>query len=130
MKRGVPLKRTSALKRTRLRKGTKGFRRYAGQADFKAAVFALHGDLCLLCFTRHADDAHHLIPKRTLSFYGLAEHAADPRNGFPLCRNGHEGVERRSIVLAYENLPQCAIDFATELGLEWKLERQFPRRAA
>ncbi len=122
MKRGGPLKRTP------LKPGRKGFRTYEGQAEFRDAVFMRDGE-CVrsggMCVGPL--DAHHLIPKATLTKHGHAGHADDPANGVTLCRQHHDWHHTRLWPLSWVELPDRAKDFADALGLLELLASLYPR---
>lgn len=56
-------------------------------------------------------------PRRT-----LGELMNDGRNGVPVCRRHHDMVEGRQLVIRRDELPPEAVEFSTELGLEWYLD--------
>lgn len=102
---------------------------------------------CLWSITRsnkhHCEgplDAHYLIEKQFLRnhppFTELPEdeHLAivyDPRIGVPLCRFGaHAPVTNHLDYVYLEEIPLAATDFAVDLNIVHRLERECPRRPA
>lgn len=82
-----------------------------------------------MCGRPGRQDAHHVIPAKTLKKLGLHEHLWDPRNGIPLGRGAchcHESHENRMHPIPLSKLPPAALEFAREHGLEWRLERLYP----
>ncbi len=71
----------------------------------------------------------HLISKQALRRRKLYEHVYDPRNGLGACYRAHRrsdaGLER----FGSHVIPDEAWEFATELGLDWMLERLYGLRA-
>lgn len=142
MKRGGFLPRYTPIERkSRIRKGTKGFRRYEGQEGFREAVLKRDGlsRPCVVGCGRVAVEAHHIVYKRTLSNfldlydieeYPLERQVTDPRNGLPLCRHCHDNHHNASQPIPRELIPEVAWDFARELRLDWWLERHYPKRRA
>lgn len=72
-------------------------------------------------------DGHHVLAKRHLRTNGHAARLWDQRNGLALCRYHHARHEAGHQRVPYELVPKGAIDFAAELGLDWILEREYPR---
>ena len=73
--------------------------------------------------------AHHVITQQSLRRRDMANLLWDTRNGFCACEKSH-----RRHTLAVERiprwkLPQHAIEFATEIGLDWQIERYYPEAA-
>lgn len=70
--------------------------------------------------------AHHIITQQALKKRGLHGRLWDVRNGMCLCEQSHRrhtlAVER----IPFDRLPERAVAFATELGLDWMLERYYP----
>jgi hypothetical protein len=121
LRRGKPLARTG-----KLNPGKKGFRKYDGQAEFRAAVLERDGGcqrLSPACSGRV--DAHHLIEKGTLAKRGVPELAADPANGIALCRWHHDAHHNRMCPLGWEHVPARAKDFADALNLTDYLTRVY-----
>lgn len=73
---------------------------------------------------------HHVVSKQALRRHGLHEHLWDVRNRLAVCARRHERHTTLSAPIAYGLLPSSAIEFAAELGLEWWLDRHYPREAA
>lgn len=78
-------------------------------------------------------DAHHLIKKQrirvhvsTLEEPERLRAMYDPRIGIPVCRRHHHELEHGFKPMFYEDLPQAAIEYARDWGLEWSLDRDFP----
>jgi hypothetical protein len=75
-------------------------------------------------------DAHHILKKnflgRELSSDGLGAVLMDPRNGAVVCRRHHDLLEGRAVVPSLAELPGDVFDFARELGVSWRLERDYP----
>jgi hypothetical protein len=72
-------------------------------------------------------EGHHLISRQSLRKRGLSYLDWDTRNGFAACQRAHRrhtgAVER----IPYEKIPEAALEFAREAGLEWQLDRFYPR---
>lgn len=72
-------------------------------------------------------EAHHVITQQSLRKHGLKEHRWNTDNGMALCYKAHRrhtlAVER----VPYEALPEAAIRFAFEHGLDYQLDRFYPR---
>lgn len=50
----------------------------------------------------------------------------DPRNGIPVCErchSAHTGAKKR---IPLSVIPAPALDFAAEIGLDWRVERDYP----
>lgn len=99
---------------------------------------------CRVCGAKkNGVEGHHVLPKQTIKteWGGRLDNARlqvllwelptillgkRPRNGMPLCGQCHTDHE-----LAVRRVPRFRLtadnwDFATELGLAWKLERTYP----
>lgn len=140
LSRGSGLKRSKGLvTRTGLRRVARGRRalgaRHAhdpaharvARAAFIKEVTA--GGRCAMCGRPGHCDSHHVIPAKTLKKLGLHEHLWDARNGLPLGRGAchcHESHENRMRPVPRSKLPEAALEFAREHGLEWRLERLYP----
>lgn len=72
-------------------------------------------------------EAHHIITQQALRKRGFTWSLWDTRNGLPICAHRHAQHTRAIQRIPYEALPQSAIEFANEVGLEWQLERYYPR---
>lgn len=97
------------------------------RAAFIKAVTA--SGRCAMCGRPGHCDAHHVLPVKTLKKLGLHEHLWDSRNGLALGRGAchcHEAHENRMRPVPRSKLPEAALEFAREHGLEWRLERLYP----
>lgn len=72
-------------------------------------------------------EAHHVIAAHQLKKRGLHHLLYDVRNGLCLCYRAHRRHTNRTEPIDYSYLSQQAIDFATEVGLDWQLDRDYPR---
>lgn len=70
---------------------------------------------------------HHIITQQALRKRGLDFLRYDVRNGMCLCYRAHRRHTNRTEPIDYSYLSQGAIDFATEVGLDWQLDRYYPR---
>lgn len=112
-------------------------------AKWRASVFAMHGDRCTMT-GEAADHAHHVIalaymldhlPRRfreegldeTAVEIRVRQYARDPRNGMPLSELAHTRHERALERVPYDKLKPCHRLFAAELGLDWYLDRTYPK---
>lgn len=78
-----------------------------------------------------AEFPHRVVtPGSVVSWESLDAMLADPRNGVAACRRHHDLVERALVRLFREELPGCALEFARDAGLGWRLERDYPLREA
>lgn len=121
MKRS-PLKRKTGLRR--------GRRKPVGVIVADIWRDGLHSQRCVVCDTRQNLDGHHAIPKRVLLRLGYGDHVMDKRNRVPVCRHDHESHESRHRPIRRDELPASVFDFATELGLEWYIERHYSEEVA
>lgn len=160
MKRGKPLERRTGLSQ----KGKGGAnpprpdalakpkrrpaarrRQVLNGAKWRAAVFRMHGDRCVVT-GEPAEQAHHVIPLAYLLDHiparlrdegldgkqleeRLRQIARDPRNGMPLTELAHTRHERALARVPWELLAPSHRLFAAELGLTWLLERTYPKGA-
>lgn len=70
--------------------------------------------------------AAHIIPKQTLRKMRFTPEVVwDPRNGIGACYKAHRRSDAALERFPVEYIPAEAWQFARELGLEWKLERQY-----
>lgn len=70
---------------------------------------------------------HHVITQQSLRKRGLDDRLWDVRNGVGVCERAHARHTKAVQRIPYDRLPQAAIDFAVEAGLDWQLERYYPR---
>lgn len=153
MKRGRPLERRTGLSQ----KGKGGpnpprvspqltHRNYGGggrpkpSRGWRAQVFAMHGKVCAT-HDREAVHAHHVITQQALVDHlraklrddrALKLILSDPRNGMPLCKECHDAHHHPAVNdgrLPYATLKPCHLEFAATYGLEWWLEKHYPREA-
>jgi hypothetical protein len=74
-------------------------------------------------------DAHHVIAKRHLKEEGLDEFSPlmwDPLNGVCLCAYHHQRHEHAVQRLPRRLVPIAAVRWAIAIGLEWRLDREYP----
>lgn len=98
--------------------------------DFKVAVLAVDGG-CVV----HDDPAecvgrlhaHHAISQQDLRKHGLFAYLWDPTNGATACEEAHRRHHNRAEPIPYERLPQRCVDFAARHGLDYVLDRYYPR---
>ena len=127
MKRS-PLKRKSGLKRGGyLRRGR---RKPVGVIVADIWLEGWENGHCVVCGTRCNLDGHHAIPRRVLIRLGFFEHVMDKRNRVWVCRHDHESHECRHRPILRAELPASVFEFASELGLEWYLDRHYPSELA
>lgn len=154
LKNTTPLRSRSTLKRSKpLKRGNLRALRLAwtkldeqAHAEWRRKVIRGRCVICVLKGRRsdlhHEHDPHHVLPARYIRRYvrSLQLPAAearkllrsllyDPRNGLCLDRRCHDRHEMAFEHVPYEAIPQKAIQFARELGLEWVLEKLYPRRS-
>lgn len=72
-------------------------------------------------------EGHHVLAKRHLKREGFTGRLWDTRNGMGLCRYHHQRHEHAIQRVPYALVPDCALEFAAELGLEHVVEREYPR---
>ena len=86
-------------------------------------------------------DPHHIISQRSIRRYmgqfrkyltgeeweaKLVALLYDARNGLCVCRECHQAHEKRTKPIPRALVPAAAVEFATELHLEWQIERDYP----
>jgi hypothetical protein len=69
---------------------------------------------------------HHVIEKKTLRRHGLDEFVWDKRNRLSVCEYRHEQHTSRYNPIPRSLVPQDALDFAREIGLDYVIERYYP----
>lgn len=74
-------------------------------------------------------EAHHVITQQQLRRHGYGDKLWDPRNGMALCTFHHTRHTLARERIPFELIPPAAVEFATELGLDWLLDRYYPRAA-
>jgi hypothetical protein len=131
---GKPLERSGELKRTPLARV--GKRRREKDDQSLHAVFSQRSPAarCAVCGTRRWIDPHHVVPLQQLRSYaserGLSREAAqvifwDVRNRLWTCRQHHSDHESAAERLPLRLLPDEALEFARELGLERLLAKLY-----
>ena len=84
----------------------------------------LHGFGCL----NHSwHQAHHVISQQNLRKHGKDEYLWDTRNGMGLCESAHRAHDLAVARVPYERLLPENLAFAKELGLEYLLDRYYPK---
>jgi hypothetical protein len=110
-------------------------------ADFWASVTRRGAARCWLCEVWPADkgrcgqmsagvlDAHHVIRKALLRVEfplgALDQIVWDARNGVPVGRWHHDQVENARARIPRSVMPAGVEEFAAELGLGWRLDRDY-----
>jgi hypothetical protein len=133
----------SQLKRTELApigaKGRASRARDNAQVKVEGSAFraAISGERCAQCGCTEQEawdedgaplQAHHAVPQQRLKRLGLHALLWDPRNAVALCASDHMRHTSRHAVVAFERLPVCTVQFATEHGLLDALLREHPRK--
>lgn len=72
-------------------------------------------------------EGHHLITQQSLRKRGHSHDVWDIRNGLGVCQRAHRRHTSAKERIPYEKIPQEAIEFAREIGVEWHLDRYYPR---
>ena len=153
MKRGGPLKRTTALtsdpvKRAAfIERGRGGLTRtrkplgraaptplLPGERGWTQRVFALYGRRCVVC-GRKAVHAHHAVGKAVilaawrLSVPEREALAYDERAGVPCCFDCHMNHEAASRRIPFDRLPPAVVAWAIEHGFRGRImdRRVYPR---
>lgn len=108
------------------------------RTDEEAAASALwhrivtEGKRCLMCGTRSDLQGHHHVPQQVLRrqarTLGVRAWVLvwDLRSGVPLCKRCHERHTLAVQKVPGWRLPAEAWEFAREIGLEHRLEREHP----
>lgn len=71
--------------------------------------------------------AHHILTQQQLKKHGLAEFILDTDVGMGLCYEAHRKHHSAVRRIPYELVPDAAIRFAFEHGLDYLLDRYYPR---
>ncbi len=71
--------------------------------------------------------AHHVITQQQLRRHGLEAHVIDTDIGMGTCYRAHRMHHNRTLPIPYELIPDAAIRFAFEHGLDWLLDRYYPK---
>lgn len=71
--------------------------------------------------------AHHIILQQHLRKHGLADHVLDTDVGMGVCYLAHRQHHNATRRIPYECVPDAAIRFAYEHGIDWMLDRYYPQ---
>lgn len=71
---------------------------------------------------------HHAIKQQHLKNHGLVAFKWCTDVGVCLCERHHRRFHNGRETIPYERLPDALIRFCNEYGIEWRLEKQYPRQ--
>jgi len=96
--------------------------------DWKRRV-CLHG--CILHESPEGCEgplqAHHVVTQQTLRKRGLDNAIWDTRMGVAVCERSHIRHTLASSRIRFEDLPASVVEYVQNLGLQWYLDRYYPR---
>lgn len=129
MQRRAPLRRATGLSRgttTGLSRGKPRARDEDGMLRWRLAVL---GKRCVVCGGK-AVQGHHVTEAAVLRREGHADKLWDLRNMVPVCSYCHGRHHLGARRITEDLLPAPALAFASELGLDWWIERTYPANPA
>jgi 5-methylcytosine-specific restriction endonuclease McrA len=113
------------MKRSPLKRGKRKPKTDDEKQAARAWALPVKAKPCRRCGSRDLVEAHHVIGKSQLKRLGHHHLLWDERNAMPLCRRCHERHETATDRIPRTLLTEANRDFASDLGLEWMLDRYY-----